>query len=114
MIDTIIRYSSIIKNYDIIVFEEEKDLTRLKLEIFLVNGSVLFVIEYLNFKIKKRKYSFHWVNSKKELLIRWDNAPHYKHMKTFPDHKRTGDLIEESPEVTLEDVLNEIKKNIKK
>jgi hypothetical protein len=42
-------------------------------------------------------------------MVRWDNAPHHKNLKTYPPHKHTPQL-EESTEVNLEDIVNQIDK----
>jgi hypothetical protein len=47
------------------------------------------------------------------LRIRWDNSPHHSDLGTFPDHKHSPEL-EESKEMSLEEVLKEIKENLKK
>ena len=59
-------------------------------------------------------YSFHWQDKNGDLIIRWDNAPHYKNIKTFPHHKHTKNGVEESDEVCLEDVLKYIENYLKK
>ena len=48
------------------------------------------------------------------IIIRWDNAPHYKNIKTVPHHKHTKNGVEESDEVCLEDVLKYIENYLKK
>ncbi len=48
-----------------------------------------------------------------DLIIRWDNSPHHKSLTTFPHHKHSPDL-EESYETTFKDVINIIKKIMKK
>jgi len=40
------------------------------------------------------------------------NSPHHKHIKTFPHHKHTP-KIEESKEVSLEEVLGVIEEKLK-
>ena len=65
-------------------------------------------------RINKDKYSFHW--QKDNLLIfRYDNSPHYREIKTFPHHKHIGkdiNKVTESNEITLKQVLKEIKEVI--
>ncbi|WP_369750793.1 DUF6516 family protein [Methanocaldococcus sp. FS406-22] len=56
----------------------------------------------------------HWQDKNGDLIIRWDNAPHYKNIKTFPHHKHTKNGVEESDEVCLEDVLKYIENYLKK
>jgi len=45
-----------------------------------------------------------------ELIVRWDNAPHHPHLKTYPHHKHLQEAIENSMEITLEEVLKYIEK----
>ena len=54
-----------------------------------------------------RKYSYHWQDLDKNLLIRWDTAPHHKHLSTFPHHKHDPEPSP-SDEITLEEVLQVI------
>ncbi len=78
-----------------------------KLRIVFKDSSVLFAREYVD--ELQRDYSFHWQSSENKMLIRWDNAPHYKDLLTFPHHKHTEDRVVESKVVSLEDVLAQIK-----
>ncbi|MHA1673098.1 MAG: toxin-antitoxin system TumE family protein [Promethearchaeota archaeon] len=45
------------------------------------------------------------------LIIKWDNAPHHKELITFPHHKHSP-TVKESYSINLEDVINEIAKNL--
>jgi hypothetical protein len=76
------------------------------MQITLINDSVLHVREY-NDEFE-RNYSFHWQDSKGGFLLRWDNAPHHKNLKTFPNHMHKKNLVEESDVITLKDVLKYI------
>ena len=55
------------------------------------------------------------MNAKFELITRWDNANHHKHISTYPHHKHIGaeNNIVESIDITLNDVLIEIRESIK-
>ncbi len=59
-----------------------------------------------------QKYSYHWQETNGDLIIRWDNKPHWRELRTFPHHKHIGDRdnVVPSHRVTLEDVITEIKK----
>ncbi len=61
----------------------------------------------------ERNYSFHWQSAEGKLIIRWDNAPHHKHLENFPYHKHTLDQIESCEETTFESALEEIEKVLK-
>ena len=83
----------------------------LTLKITLKNKSLLFTKEYVS--EKERNYSYHWQDFFGNLIIRWDNAPHHKHIKTFPHHKHIKDLIAESAEMGLPDVLSFIAEKLR-
>jgi len=79
-----------------------------KIRINLIDTSLLQASEYKD--IEERSYSFHWQDNGGQLIIRWDNAPHFKELSTFPHHKHYPDRVEESVEMTLEQALAEIEK----
>ncbi len=75
--------------------------------------SQLHFIEVKDVEIdKKDKYSYHYMNEKKELLFRYDNAFHYTELGTFPNHKHLTDKVISCDEPELLDVLFEISKII--
>jgi len=37
-------------------------------------------------------YSYHWQNKNGKMIIRWDNDPHHKNLKTYPHHKHSPNL----------------------
>ncbi|MGA9100232.1 MAG: DUF6516 family protein [Methanotrichaceae archaeon] len=57
-----------------------------------------------------RNYSYH-IQKRNKMVRRWDNAPHWPAMKTFPHHLHAGDEDRpiECEEIFIDDVLNEIK-----
>ena len=57
-------------------------------------------------------YSYHWQDKNKNMIIRWDNSPHHKQLKTFPHHKHVPE-IKESNEIRIEDILKVIEEKIK-
>ena len=79
----------------------------IELEKRLDNGRS--VIEF-----NKNTYKYNYLGQAKNLIFRYDNKreSRYKHLKTYPHHKHTGekkeDYAEGNPNVTLEDVINEI------
>ena len=56
-----------------------------------------------------RRYAYH-ISKGSELIIRWDNAPHHKQIKTYPHHKHINENVFESREVTIDDILEELAK----
>ena len=81
-------------------------------DLHLHNGSHLSVVEQLE-PVGKRDfnrvaYKFHYQDQDGVLIFRYDNAPHYPHLATFPDHKHVGDTVVETEPPDLNDVLTEI------
>jgi hypothetical protein len=104
---------ALIKDYKIRKYRFYGTSYELIIEINLKDKSQLYVRDYL-FDDGKRKYSFHWQNSMKECINRWDNISHYQNIKTFPFHKHVGknEMIEESEVMNLEKVLEFISQQI--
>jgi len=104
--------SDIVQKMDIIALVEEPGKQALRARASLKNGFVLHVTE--SFGKGFRSYSYHLQKNEK-LVRRWDNAPHWPEMKTFPHHVHlTGDRdVQECPEIFVEDVLREIESIIK-
>jgi hypothetical protein len=101
--------SPIVLTYRIVDFKCWETGSYVKMQIVLIvliDNSVLHVREY-NDEFE-RNYSFHWQNSQGAFVMRWDNAPHHRHLKTYPNHMHRNDLIEESDVITLKDVLKYI------
>lgn len=98
--------SPIVLTYKIIDFKFWETGSYVKMQIMLIDRSVLHIREY-NDEFE-RNYSFHWQDSQGTFLLRWDNAPHHKHLKTYPSHMHKNDLIEESDVISLKDVLKYI------
>ncbi len=104
-------YKHIIKDVKISKFRTLLNSYELLAEIVLIDDSILYVKDYL-FLDGKRKYSYHWQSVNGELLIRWDNAPHWPDISTLPHHRHIKDVsqVKASKEKNLKDVLNHIDK----
>ncbi len=83
---------------------------KIKIQARLINGWKLHVWEHVTPSI--RRYAFH-VSKGSEPVIRWDNAPHHRNIKTFPHHKHVKEAVLESKEVVLEEILGEVAKMMK-
>lgn len=80
--------------------------------VYFYDGSYLSIVEVLE-PIGSRgynriNYKFHYQNKEGELIFRYDNAPHYPHLSTFPSHKHVGKAVVEAEPPDLNDVLAEI------
>ncbi|MBM4175269.1 MAG: hypothetical protein FJ213_03725 [Ignavibacteria bacterium] len=109
MIEIFEKFKDYISEVSIKKFEEEHNSYRFSAEIKFNDGSLLYIKDY-KFEDGSRKYSYHWIDKKGNLTIRWDNADHWKDISTLPHHKHVGkdNKIESSRTVYLEDVLIEI------
>lgn len=54
----------------------------IKGRIIFLDGSIFDFREILS--EKEHDYRFHWMDSRNNLLVRWDSAPHHKNLKNFP------------------------------
>lgn len=100
-------YAHLIQERRVLTNRQDNQLSEYKARLLLFDGSILEFTEILIFGIQKHKYSFQWMTSEFELIMRWDNALHHQHIPTFPHHKHVGNEqnIEPSEEVFLADVL---------
>jgi len=107
MLELIAEYKYLIKSFQILLYEQEGELFRFKAELQLKDDSKLFIKEYV-FRYNERKYAYHWADDSGCLICRWDNAPHWAEISTFPHHKHTETGVQESTETSLSDVLKVI------
>ncbi len=105
--------SDIVRDYEVLSLLQDEDFYYLKIKSYIFEGSTLHIKIYLS--DKEYNYSFHWQKETGELISRWDNAPHYRDIKTFPHHIHISEQeIKESYCITLSDVLKEIKHQLNK
>ena len=81
-------------------------------EVRFYDGSRLSIVEQLE-PVGKRDYSqvnykYHYQDVDGNLIFRYDNAPHYPHLSTFPAHKHVGNTVVEAEPPDLNAVLAEI------
>ncbi len=105
------RYKDIISEYSIRRFRVVGNSREMIIFISFVDNSSLYVRDYI-FNEKEHKYSFHWQDKEGRLIMRWDNQPHWKKIRTFPHHRHSDKEVQESKEHSLEDVLGFIAKHI--
>ena len=95
---------SFVKNYRVLHFETTRTTRRLKISIEISEAT----------SPRGFRYAYHWQDSKSHLLARWDNAPHYPDMPTFPDHFHNGQHIKPTSQPTIRDVLEYLGQSLKK
>jgi len=113
MIETISKYSEIIREFSIDLFEEEGFSYRLNSHLIFIDDSILVVKDYV-FQNNERKYSYHWMDMNHKMILRWDNCEHWKNIETFPHHCHNGEsgIIESSYACSLDEILFIIRKKI--
>lgn len=84
----------------------------IKIRAEVPDGSILYVTELHTPDFQK--YSYHWQGESGQLLVRWDNSPHWKNMKTFPNHKHVGESVSPSHRVDIDDVISTLREYLKK
>ena len=78
--------------------------------VLFLDQSLLHFREYLDVagdQLNRLSYSYHYQDSDKRLVFRYDNALHRPALPML-EHKHTGDTIVASPAPGLEAVLSEI------
>ncbi len=79
------------------------------------DGSLLDFDEVVllrNEQIVKLRYAYHYQNESGEVIFRYDNAPHYPNIITYPHHKHAGSTVEPAQIPDLSEVLREIEQLI--
>ncbi len=102
--------SRVVSSYKIGIFKNFEFGFYIKIFATLIDSTELFIREYSD--LKERNYSYHWQTKEGELICRWDNAPHYKSLKTYPHHKHQEDKVSENYSIELSDILEIIAKEI--
>jgi len=104
----LIRESPLIQSFEVLDYKKWYSGRFLRLKIIFNDKTELFVREYLD--EGERDYSFHWQSADGKLIVRWDNARHHRHIKTYPNHKHVGETIEESLEMSVDEILSYIER----
>lgn len=116
MIPDIGQFTSIIADLEVIENLNRDGVLIYRLKIVFTDSSILFATD-INISFEnRRKYSFHWQDSEKSLISRWDNAPHYPEIITYPNHQHLGseENVLPSSEMNLVEILEIIQEKIKK
>lgn len=80
-----------------------------------IDNSALYFVEFVDVSenVEKYKYSYHYEDVNTVMIFRYDMAPHFRDIKTFPHHKHERDeKVVASKEPSLKEILYEIEKLI--
>ncbi|MHC1595111.1 MAG: toxin-antitoxin system TumE family protein [Methanotrichaceae archaeon] len=104
--------SEIVLEIAVIVLIQEPGRQALRIKASLRDGYTLYINEAIGHSF--RSYSYHVLKSN-SMVRRWDCAPHWPEMKTFPHHVHLGDekAALECHEVFIDEVLEAMEDIIK-
>jgi hypothetical protein len=107
---SVLRQSAIVLDFDVLELIDEDSVKLIKIKAVLEKNWLLYITELLTKDYQK--YSYHCQKNDGDLIVRWDNKPHWSGMSTFPHHKHENDQVFPSHRVTLVDVLDQIEEKI--
>lgn len=103
--------SDLFASIDVTDLVDEESVKLIKIKAKVLDETTLYITE-LHTK-DYQKYSYHWQKENGEVIIRWDNKPHWRNLKTFPYHKHEKGKVLPSYRVGIDDVINTIRERIK-
>ncbi len=104
--------SELIIEFNILDFKIFEDGFYIKIHANLINNTELHIREYAD--AEERNYSYHWQTTDQQLIMRWDNAPHHKHLESYPHHVHDEDKLLPNLQISCQDILKIIEEKIKK
>jgi len=107
-----LKESRLFSSVNIIELIDEESVKLIKARAEVINGTSLHLTELHT--ASYQKYSYHWQDQNGKLIMRWDNKPHWKDLKTFPHHKHEGDRVLPSHRVGVYDVIETIREVLEK
>jgi len=105
-----LRQSAIVLDIEVLELIDEDSVKLIRIKAVLKENCLLYITE-LHTK-DYQKYSYHCQKNDGDLIVRWDNKPHWKDMTTYPHHKHENDQVSPSHRVTIVDVLDHIEEKI--
>jgi hypothetical protein len=115
-IDEILSTSVVVSDVEVVRRSiRDTDLEKVlnyRYRVTLAHGGLIEMTERLLERqgtLEVTKYRHHWQDGQGRLIKRWDNAPHYPALDTFPHHLHDGgDRVVQHPAVTGIEVLQRI------
>ena len=97
-------------SHEILDFKEGKKFYYIKVVANLINQTKIYLTEFNS--SKEFNYSY-WQDQHGALIHRWDNAPHFKSINTFPHHRHDPKGIFEYEHKGFKKILEKIEEEIK-
>jgi len=116
-IDALLSASPLVRDVEIVRRSirdtEFEKVLHYRYRVLLANGDFIEMTERVleaQGRLEVTKYRHHWQDRHSRLLKRWDNAPHYPAIDTFPHHLHNGteDYVVPHPAITGLEVLQYI------
>lgn len=97
LLDVLRTFSDIVESYDVTAMDGSGPHMRIRLLVRLRDQSVLHVRQVI-LDGTTLKYAYHWETHDRKVISRWDNAPHFRTLATFPHHRHLDnpDVVEPS------------------
>ena len=96
-----------LKLISIKITKNNPDTGHFRLKGFLNEKDFIEIFEFY-FSGKLLKYSYTYIK-KNTSLLRYDNSPHHKELKSFPHHKHVKDSIRGLEKPSLKELVRELK-----
>ena len=116
-LDDLLSTSALVRDIEIVRRSirdtEFEKVLHYRYRVLLANGDMVEMTERVleaQGALEVSKYRDHWQNRQGLLIKRWDNAPHYRAIETFPHHLHDGaeDHVVRHPATTGLEVLQQI------
>jgi uncharacterized protein DUF6516 len=116
-IDALLSASPLVRDVEIVRRSirdtEFEKVLHYRYRVLLANGDFIEMTERVleaQGRLEVTKYRHHWQDRHSRLLKRWDNAPHYPAIDTYPHHLHDGaeDSVVHHPAITGLEVLQYI------
>ncbi|MCL4831862.1 MAG: hypothetical protein KJZ86_05460 [Caldilineaceae bacterium] len=106
-----------VRSFRVVREEDQINSGLIRYRLTLVDGGLLELSERFRIiggKVHSLKYRFHWQDSDRNLIARWDNTAHHLTLPTFPHHIHDGGEANIQPhaQVNIADVLAEIARRL--
>jgi hypothetical protein len=114
-VDQILRASPFVNDFQT-QHEDRGEVWFLRVNVYFIDNSLLHFRELFVGQENpfKKTYTYHYQRADGAIIFRYDNAPHFPHLPTVPNHKHVGEnevVAANAPD--LESVLKEIEALIK-
>ena len=100
-----------------LIIEQSINFDFISDEMGIITGKLVFIdnsiFEFMELVSEQEaEYRFHYMDKNKDLIVRWDSAPHYREIKTFPYHMHKKKGVKESKKVNFVEIIEVITEKV--